>query len=144
MSKPTIDEIPPLGERTPTRSSRPRFTALRGHAAVVGTVALVVGMLAGFGLARLTDGAAAGEDAATASPEASLDDRSPAPGAVTVPQECVEMIRSAQRALAAFDRGVQAVRSLNVAALQEAGEDMQRVRPALDGPLERCLERVDP
>lgn len=142
MSEPTVDEVPPLGERTPARPSRPRFETLRGHAAVVGAVGLVVGMLAGFGLARLTDGAASGRDAATAPPEAALDDRSPATTAVTVPEQCVETIRSAQRAAAAFDRGVQAMRNLDVAALQEAGEDIQRLRPALDGPLERCLERV--
>jgi hypothetical protein len=142
MSEPTVDEVPPLGERTPDRPSRPRLATVRGHGAVVGTVGLVVGMLAGFGLARLTDGTAAGGDAATAPPEASLDDPSPATTAVTVPEQCVETIRSAQRAVAAFDRGVQAMRDLDVAALQEAGEDMQRLQSALDGPLERCLERV--
>ena len=144
MSKPTIEEVPPLGERTPARSSRPRSTALRGHAALVGTVALVVGLLAGFGLARLTDGAAAGETAATPSPQASVDDRSPVTTALIVPAECAETIRSAQKAVAIFDRGVQAMRDLDVAGLRAAGKDMDRVRPALEGPLERCLERVAP
>lgn len=142
---PTNEEMPPLGERTPSRPPR-RDPPVRRHrpplVATVATVALVIGFVAGFALARASDGDGGERRAADSSP-AEANANVARTTVATVTKSCRESVRSAQRALALLDQGLKDLRDLRVTGLEEAGREMQRVRARLDRQVRKCLQSVE-
>lgn len=140
MSDTTDQDLPPLGEPTPHGRSAAVTGGSRRRTAVVAAVALLLGLGAGFALARGLD-----EDPASNVVKPSPANRSeafPPPTEDTLPPECVATMRSVQQALAVLDQGLRDLRSLNLGETERAVREAQQLRGPLDEQVRRCLEEM--
>lgn len=138
MSEPTSDGLPPLGQPTPAhrrRSSRQHSPLLTAG------VALVVGVLIGIPLGRTFDGTEPAEPAlpdapATAEPTALPSTTT----AATLPESCLQTIRSAQQALVLLDEGLQSLAEFDLGDVERALADMDRLRDGFARGVQECLD----
>ncbi len=139
-------ELPPLGEPTPARPSQHgAASAWHRRAWLVGLAGLVVGLLVGFGLASVVDDDE-GDDVVAMNDGGRPDPKATQPAtpttAVTVPEVCVEAMRSAQQSLTVLDQGFQGLRRFDVGDVDRTLTDLQELRGKLTERVRECLERT--
>ena len=138
MSDATDEELPPLGEPTPSGPSPPASRRTRLPVVIAAAVALFVGLAAGFGLATVLDDDGGSE--AVRRPAAETPTTGPPTTADTLPEECVATMRSAQQTLQLLDQGLRDLRNLNLGEVDGAVREVQQLREGLDADVRRCLE----
>lgn len=134
------EELPPLGTPTTLGPKRTEPARHRRRLAFVAGVALLVGMAAGFAIAMALD-----EEEKTARLRPAPGEQVttvPPPAEDPLPEECVATMRAAQKALALLDQGLRDLRNLNLAEVDRAVNDVQRLRTGLDEDVRRCLEEM--
>lgn len=138
--------LPPLGEPTPVHPARSSAgSAWYRRAWVVGLASLVVGLLVGFGLASVFDDDG-NDDVVAMDDEGPRDPKPTQPPtpttAVTVPEACVEAMRSAQQSLTVLDQGFQGLRRFDAGDVDRTLTDLQELRGKLTERVRECLERT--
>ncbi len=143
MTDRNDDLLPPLGERTPTRSRRSNpGTPWYRRAPVVGLAGLVVGLLLGWGLAAATDDDQDRAAVDVEPVETTVPARRTTTTVPTLPRECADAIRTAEQSLALLDQAFQSARRFNVGELDRMLPELEEVRRSLTDRVRACVERA--
>ena len=140
MTELNDERLPPLGERTPGRPSPSRAgTPWYKRPSVAGVAGIVVGLLAGIGLAALADD---DRDRPEVGIEESIETTVPRPTTTVraLPRECAEALRTAEQSLALLDQAFQTARRFDVGQLDRMLSELQDVRRGLTERVRTCVE----
>ena len=143
MSEPHPGELPPLGEPTPALARR-RDGAWYRRTPVVAAVGLLIGALAGFGVGRSLDDGSAEETATNRPPVQPSVVSSPTttPPAPTLPEDCVEALRSAEASLQLLQQGFQHLRGFQLERVEDVLGDLDRLRALVTAQVLACQEQL--